>query len=63
MGAINDAFDAMNSFRDRPRETLRLSMVRAGAAALQQGKKPVPVATWATVHREEGWHFSIALLG
>src|SRR5260221_2056369 len=48
MGAINGAFDAMNSFRDSPRGTLRLSIVRAGAAALQQGKKPVPVATWAT---------------
>src|SRR5260221_5800898 len=48
MGAINGAFDAMNSLRDSPRGTLRLSIVRAGAAALQQGKKPVPVATWAT---------------
>src|SRR5260370_1524062 len=48
MGAINGALDAMNSFRDSPRGTLRLSIVRAGAAALQQGKKPVPVATWET---------------
>jgi DNA-binding transcriptional LysR family regulator len=31
MGAIDDALDAMNNFRDNPRGTLRLSIVRAAA--------------------------------
>jgi hypothetical protein len=53
MGAINDALDAMNSFRDSPRGTLRLSIVRAGAAALQQDKKRVRCDLGNTVHREE----------
>jgi DNA-binding transcriptional LysR family regulator len=34
MGAINDALDAMNSFRDSPRGTLRLSIVRAAAISI-----------------------------
>jgi hypothetical protein len=54
MGAINDALDAMNSFRDSPRGTLRLSIVRAGAAALQQRQKTRSGCDLGnTVHREE----------
>src|SRR5258708_13100594 len=34
MGAIDDALDAMNSFRDNPRGTLRLSIVRAAAITI-----------------------------
>src|SRR5882757_8105444 len=34
MGAINDALDAMNNFRDNPRGTLRLSIVRAAAITI-----------------------------
>src|ERR1700704_4751384 len=34
MGAIDDALDAMNSFRDTPRGTLRLSVVRAAAITI-----------------------------
>jgi DNA-binding transcriptional LysR family regulator len=34
MGAIDDALDAMNSFRDNPRGTLRLSIVRAAAISI-----------------------------
>ena len=34
MGAIDDALDAMNNFRDNPRGTLRLSIVRAAAITI-----------------------------
>jgi DNA-binding transcriptional LysR family regulator len=34
MGAINDALDAMNKFRDNPRGTLRLSILRAVAISI-----------------------------
>jgi DNA-binding transcriptional LysR family regulator len=34
LGAIDDALDAMNSFRDNPRGTLRLSIVRAAAITI-----------------------------
>jgi DNA-binding transcriptional LysR family regulator len=34
MGAVNDALDAMNNFRDNPRGILRLSVVRAAAASI-----------------------------
>jgi len=34
MGAINDALDAMNNFRDNPRGALRLSIVRAAAISI-----------------------------
>ena len=41
MGAINDALDAMNSFRDNPRGTLRLSIVRAAAISIIAPLVPV----------------------
>src|SRR5262249_16689810 len=34
MGAVNDALDAMNEFRNNPRGVLRLSIVRAAAASI-----------------------------
>jgi DNA-binding transcriptional LysR family regulator len=34
LGAIDDALDAMNNFRDNPRGTLRLSIVRAAAITI-----------------------------
>jgi DNA-binding transcriptional LysR family regulator len=34
IGAIDDALDAMNNFRDNPRGTLRLSIVRAAAITI-----------------------------
>jgi hypothetical protein len=53
MGAINGALDAMNSFRDSPRGTLRLSIVRAGAGSPTRQKTRSSCDLGNTVHREE----------
>jgi len=53
MGAINGALVAMNSYRDSPRGTLRLSIVRAGAGSPTTQKTLSSCDLGNTVHREE----------